>query len=89
MWGPSEFTSTGTLRNYDRLEQLKTVSVPVLLFTGEYDEARPTTVQYYQSLIPDATYREIPNAAHSTLNDNKEETLQVVMEFLRKINSLE
>jgi proline iminopeptidase len=89
MWGPSEFTSTGTLRNYDRLEQLKTVSVPVLLFTGEYDEARPTTVQYYQSLIPDATYREIPNAAHSTLNDNKEETLRVVMEFLRKINSLE
>lgn len=88
MWGPSEFTSTGTLRNYDRLAQLETIKVPVLLFTGEYDEARPTTVQYYQSLIPDATYREIPDAAHSTLNDNKEVTLQVIEEFLTKINSL-
>jgi proline iminopeptidase len=88
MWGPSEFTSTGSLRNYDRLEQLATISVPVLLFTGQYDEARPATVQYYQSLIPNATFREIPDAAHSTLNDNKEETLLVVTEFLESINSL-
>lgn len=88
MWGPSEFTSTGTLRNYDRLDQLATISVPVLLFTGQYDEARPATVQYYQSLIPNATFREIPDAAHSTLNDNKEATLKVVMEFLDSVNSL-
>ncbi|WP_373519997.1 proline iminopeptidase-family hydrolase [Aquiflexum sp.] len=88
MWGPSEFTSTGTLRNFDRLEQLGKISVPVLLFTGQYDEARPSTVQYYQSLISDATFREIPDAAHSTLNDNKEETLKVVMKFLERVNSL-
>jgi proline iminopeptidase len=87
MWGPSEFTSTGTLRNYDRLDQLGSISVPVLLFTGQYDEARPSTVQYYQSLIPNAEFREIPNAAHSTLNDNKEAVFKVLMNFLNDINS--
>jgi proline iminopeptidase len=87
MWGPSEFTSTGTLRNYDRLDQLGSISVPVLLFTGQYDEARPSTVQYYQSLIPNAEFMEIPDAAHSTLNDNKEAVFKVLINFLNDINS--
>jgi proline iminopeptidase len=82
MWGPSEFTSTGTLRNYDRLEYLSSITAPVLLMTGEYDEARPNTVAYYHSLVPGSHFKIIPDAAHSTLNDNKEETLKVVKEFL-------
>ena len=86
MWGPSEFTSTGTLRNYDRLEYLSSITVPVLLMTGEYDEARPNTVAYYHSLVPGSHFKIIPDAAHSTLNDNKEETLKVVKEFLDNLN---
>ncbi|RZS95483.1 proline iminopeptidase-family hydrolase [Cecembia calidifontis] len=86
MWGPSEFTSTGTLRNYDRLEYLPQIKVPVLMMTGEFDEARPSTVKYYHSLVPDSQFAVIPGAAHSTLNDNKEETLKVVRKFLEKIN---
>ncbi len=84
MWGPSEFTSTGTLRNYDRLEYLPTINVPVLMMTGEYDEARPSTVKYYSSLVPNVNFEVIPDAAHSTLNDNKEATLQVVRGFLKE-----
>jgi proline iminopeptidase len=85
MWGPSEFTSTGTLRNYDRLEYLPQIKVPVLLMTGEYDEARPNTVKYYHRLVPNSQFAVIPDAAHSTLNDNKEATLKEVKEFLDKI----
>jgi len=86
MWGPSEFTSTGTLRNFDRLEYLPTINVPVLMMTGEFDEARPSTVKYYASLVPKANFEVISDAAHSTLNDNKEATLKVVKEFLEKIS---
>jgi proline iminopeptidase len=86
MWGPSEFTSTGTLRNYDRLEYLSSIIVPVLMITGEYDEARPNTVAYYHSLVSGSQFEIIPDAAHSTLNDNKEETLKVVKEFLDNLN---
>lgn len=82
MWGPSEFTSTGTLRNYDRLEFLPQLKVPVLMMTGEYDEARPSTVRQYASSVPNARFEVIPDAAHSTLNDNKKATLKVVREFL-------
>jgi L-proline amide hydrolase len=44
MWGPTEFSSTGTLRSYDgepllaRLDGRHT-----LWIVGQYDEARPET----------------------------------------------
>lgn len=85
MWGPSEFTATGTLLHYDRMDKLSEVKVPVLFITGEYDEARPSTVKYYQSLVPDARYQEISNSGHATLNDNPEEALKAVEKFLQEI----
>lgn len=85
MWGPSEFTATGTLLNYDRIDKLSEIKVPVLFITGEYDEARPSTVKYYQSLVPNARYKEISNSGHATLNDNPEEALQTVVKFLKEI----
>ncbi|SDR92361.1 proline iminopeptidase-family hydrolase [Gramella sp. MAR_2010_147] len=82
MWGPSEFTATGTLLNYDRIDKLSEVKVPVLFITGEYDEARPSTVKYYQSLVPNAKFVEIRNSGHATLNDNPEEALSAIKKFL-------
>lgn len=85
MWGPTEFTATGTLRTYDNLESLKSVSVPVLFITGEYDEARPATVRYFQSLVPDARFVEIEGAGHSTMHDNLDDNLQAIREFLEEV----
>lgn len=84
MWGPSEFTARGTLADYDRLNQLPGIKVPVLLLTGEYDEARPATVAYYQSLIPGAAFEIIPNSGHVTPNDNPQATLAAGRAFLSK-----
>src|SRR5215831_9055582 len=44
MNGPSEFTVTGQLKNYDRTNRLSEIKVPVLFIAGEYDEALPSTV---------------------------------------------
>ena len=85
MWGPSEFTATGSLLDYDRIEELSEVKVPVLFITGEYDEARPSTVKYYQRLVPDARFQEISESGHATLNDNPEEALNVIEKFLQEI----
>jgi len=85
MWGPSEFTATGTLLDYDRIDKLSEIKVPVLFITGEYDEARPSTVKYYQSLVPNAKFVEISNSGHATLNDNPEEALFAIKKFLNTI----
>ena len=88
MWGPSEFTATGTLLTYDRIDKLSEIEVPVLFITGEYDEARPETVKYYQSLVPDADYVEISNSGHATLNDNPKEVLPQVRQFTNNLDQL-
>jgi proline iminopeptidase len=89
MWGPSEFTATGNLLNYDRLKELATIKVPTLLTAGEYDEARPTSVRYFTSLIPGAQFQLIPQAAHSTMQDNPKEYNRILREFLRKMDALQ
>jgi proline iminopeptidase len=84
MWGPSEFTATGNLLNYDRVNRLNEVAVPTLLLTGEYDEARPGTVRYFQSLIPGSEFTVIKNSGHVTVQDNPEQTIDRINEFLIK-----
>jgi len=88
MWGPSEFTTTGNLLHYDRVNRLKDIAVPTLLLAGEYDEARPSTVRYFQSLIPGAEFTMIKNSGHATMHDNPEQTLSRLNEFLLKIDKL-
>ena len=86
MGGPSEFTMTGPLKDYDRTNRLGEIKVPTLFITGEFDEARPSTVKYYQSLVPGAKFELIENAGHLTMQDNPEKNIKVISDF---INGLE
>ena len=84
MWGPSEFTMTGTLMHTDLTNQLSQLSVPTLLTAGEFDEATPTTTQFYQSKISGAEIHIFPGASHSHHLESETEYLQVVKTFLGK-----
>ncbi len=84
MWGPSEFRSTGTLKNYDRLDRLDELEVPVLWITGEYDEARPSTVQYFHHLDPGSDFAIIKDAGHGTMHDNQEDNVKLIRDFLQQ-----
>jgi proline iminopeptidase len=85
MWGPSEFTATGNLKNYDRTEALKQIRVPTLFISGEFDEARPATVQYYTDQIPGARHALIQGSAHLTMQDAPEQELKAITNFLTDI----
>ncbi|MDT8429911.1 MAG: proline iminopeptidase-family hydrolase [Bacteroidales bacterium] len=84
MWGPSEFRSTGTLQDYDRLDRLNELVVPVLWITGEYDEARPATVKYFHTLDPGSDFAVIPDAGHGTMHDNQADNVRLIRDFLGK-----
>ena len=87
MQGPSEFTITGTLKQYDATPFLKNVKVPVLFTVGEFDEADPPTVKRHAQMTPGAKYAVIPNAAHIVEWDNPDETNRVVRDFLKAVDS--
>lgn len=85
MWGPSEFTVTGTLKDYDRTDRLVEIKVPTLFICGEYDEARFPTVHYYHSLVEGSGIVMIENAAHMTMQDNPEMDIQAIKDFLNDL----
>lgn len=84
MWGPSEFTSTGTLKNHEVIDKLKELKLPVLFTCGEFDEARPETAKYYQSLVPGAELYIVKGASHCHHLESPEEFNAVISKFMEK-----
>lgn len=83
MWGPSEFTATGTLRRYDATSFLVGMQVPTLYTVGEFDEADPMTVRRFAGMTPRARVAVLADAAHVTTWDAPAEMIRVVRDFLR------
>lgn len=85
MWGQTEFTATGKLKHYNRSESLKKIDVPALFVTGEYDEARPSTVLQQAVAAPKGAFAVIPNAGHATMVDNNAENVSIIRSFLNDV----
>lgn len=86
MWGPSEFTATGTLQDYNREADLPKLDVPVLFTTGRYDEATPNTVRHFQSLVPGAEIQIFENSAHMTMLDEPDAYAVAIRTFLNRVD---
>jgi len=85
MWGPSEFSVTGTLKNYERAEQLGELQMPVLFTCGSYDEATPETTEYYHNMLPGSEIVIFENASHLHINEKTKEYLAAIRQFLNKL----
>lgn len=85
MWGKSEFSASGILKNYERTSDLGGIKIPVLYTTGEFDAARPPTVRYYHSLTPDSRFVMISKAGHMTMQDNPAAELEAIGGFLKEL----
>ncbi|MGD8922365.1 MAG: proline iminopeptidase-family hydrolase [Candidatus Zixiibacteriota bacterium] len=83
MFGPSEFTITGTMRTYNRDDRLGEITVPTLFTAGEFDEARPSTVKYFQSLMPGSKLEIFPGCGHLTMQDDSASYVDSLRKFLR------
>ncbi len=84
MWGPSEFTITGTLKDHDLLPKLNQIKQPVLLTCGDCDEAGVKTVKDYQTAFKNASMAVLPDSSHTHHLENPNLFLQIVRSFLRK-----
>jgi proline iminopeptidase len=83
MWGPSEFTVTGTLKDADLRGQLALISIPCLITCGLYDEARPETMAVFQGLIPEARLEVFTQSAHQHHLEEADAYQSVLRDFLK------
>ena len=84
MWGPSEFTSVGTLRTFDGTAALRTLTLPTLFITGEFDEATPGSTRRFSQLVPGAEFVVVPGSGHMTINDNPDALFTALRAFLAR-----
>jgi proline-specific peptidase len=82
MWGPSEFTITGTLKNYERSSLLKDIKVPALFTCGRYDEASPESTEYFHKEMPGSQFLVIEDASHMHHLEKTELYLNTLRAFL-------
>lgn len=82
MWGPSEFTLTGTLADYDCTAALGSLTVPTLLTCGRFDEATPETTADFASHVAGAQLVVIEDASHSHHLEQPEVYVNAVATFM-------
>jgi L-proline amide hydrolase len=82
MNGPSEFHVIGSLRGWDITPRLGAVEVPVLVISGEHDEATPAVVRPLVDALPDARWELFEGASHSTHLEDPERFQRLVADFL-------
>ncbi|GMA63124.1 proline iminopeptidase-family hydrolase [Alicyclobacillus fastidiosus] len=86
MWGPSEFHATGTLKSYDRTNRLHEISIPTLFACGRYDEASPSSTEYYHSLVSGSAFHVFEESSHSAMREQPEEYLRVIRQFVAAVD---
>ena len=78
---------TGTLRGYNRIDRLPEIRVSTLFVVGEYDEARPETMQEYQALVRGSIIKVVPDAGHLVHLDQTRAFNDMISEFLASVET--
>jgi proline-specific peptidase len=84
MWGASEFTVTGTLKDFDVTGRLHEIEIPALFTCGRYDEATPETTAYYASLAPDSEVHVFENSSHMPALEEPQAYVDTIREWANR-----
>jgi len=84
MWGPSEFTQTGNLRSYERVDRLHEIRIPTLFTCGRYDEASPEATALYVKEVEGAEMAVFEASSHTPHIEEEGKYVQTIRGFLRR-----
>ena len=85
MWGPSEFSCTGTLRGHDSTCLLGELTMPILYLCGEYDSGTPEAAKFYKSMTPSGEICVLPGCGHDASRERPEEFNAAVNAFAARV----
>lgn len=80
--GPNEFCCTGNLKNWNRLDDLRRVTCPTLIFVGEHDHITPACSKRMAEALPNAELHVIADCGHGVMREAPKEYFSVLFEFL-------
>ena len=87
MNGPSEFHVIGTLKEWNIVSRLAEIRVPTLVLGGRYDEATPAITETVHRGISDSEWVIFENSSHLPHVEETERYLQVLDQFLNRVEA--
>ena len=82
MWGPSEFSCTGILQDWDVSDRLGEITVPTLLTSGSHDEFTPVLQEQMRGAITGSRWIQFADSAHLAMVEEPNRYLQEIDDFL-------
>jgi len=89
MQGPSEFGIAGDakLKDWDVVDQLKTVTVPTLVIGAQYDTMDPAHMKMMSEQFPNGSYLYCENGSHMSMYDDQETYMNGIIKFMKAVDS--
>ena len=87
MNGPSEFTVTGTMKDWDVMDRLGEIHVPALLVGGRQDECRPSHLEEMHRRIAGSRLAIIEDASHLCFAEQPGVFMALVNDFLGQLDA--
>jgi proline iminopeptidase len=84
MWGPSEFTVTGTLKDCDLTGDLRKIGIPVLFTCGRCDEATPEATEDLLLNLPGSEMIIFEEASHMHHLEKPRAYLGAISDFMHR-----
>ncbi|MCJ1245920.1 hypothetical protein MMC30_003124 [Trapelia coarctata] len=82
LYGPSELTTTGSLRDWSCIHKLPHIEAETLLLNGYQDEVQDVCVRPFSQHIKRVKWITLDNSAHFSHVDQRERYMERVGEFL-------
>ena len=87
MNGPSEFHVIGPLKDFDLTAALGRITMPTLLFCGEFDEVTPATMEVAHRGIPGSRFVVLPGCSHMSQAERPDLTLGMLRGWLHGVEA--
>jgi proline iminopeptidase len=87
MQGPNEMVVTGTMKSWDRWQDLPRISAPTLLMGGRFDTMNPDDIRREASLIPRSRLHLCANGSHLSMYDDQQDYMRALTTFLKDVEA--
>lgn len=87
MQGPSEFGLSGKLEKWDRMEDLKKLTVPTLVIGAKHDTMDPAHMEKMAKQVQNGSYLFCKNGSHMSLYDDQQTYFTGLIKFIKGVNN--
>lgn len=87
MQGPSEFSISGRLLNWDRSRDLKNITVPTLTVGATFDTMDPEHMKWMSTQVQKGRFLLCPEGSHMSMWDDQKNFFPGVISFIRDVDN--